>query len=62
MTDQSKPGAKILLSIAFAAILQTMVIVLLTTDKISVSLAVPLLALVIIIGLVPAAAFIKSKK
>ena len=51
-----------MLLIKFAALLQTIVIVLLTTDRITVSLAVPLLALVVIIGLIPAAAFIKSKK
>ncbi len=63
MTDQPKPGeAKILLLIKFAALLQTIVMVLLTTNRIRVSLAVPLLALVVIIGLIPAAAFIKSKK
>lgn len=63
MTDQPKPsGATVLLLIQFAALLQTIVIVLLTTDRIRVSLAVPLLALVVIFGLIPAAAFIKSKK
>ncbi len=63
MTDQPKPsGAKILLLIKFAALLQTIVMVLLATDRIRASLAVPLLALVLIIGLIPAAAFIKSRK
>ena len=63
MTEQPKlNGATVLLLIKFAALLQTIVIVLLTTDRIRVSLAVPLLALVVIFGLIPAAAFINSKK
>jgi hypothetical protein len=39
-----------------------MVMVLLATDRITVSVAVPLLALVVIFGLIPAAVFLKSKK
>ncbi len=63
MTDQPKlSGATVLLLIKLAAVLQTIVIVLLTTDRIGVSLAVPLLGLVLIFGLIPAAAFTKSKK
>ena len=63
MTDQPKPsGATTLLLIEFAVVLQTIVIVLLATERITVSVAVPLLALVVIFGLIPAAVFIKSKK
>jgi len=63
MTDQPKPsGATTLLLIEFAVVLQTIVIVLLATDRIAVSVAVPLLALVVIFGLIPAAVFIKSKR
>ena len=63
MTDQPKPsGATTLLLVKFAVVLQTIVIVLLATDRIVVSLAVPLLALVVIFGLIPAAAFIRPKK
>ena len=63
MTDQPKAGgATILLLTAFAALLQLTVMVLLATDRIRVSLAIPLLALVLIFGLIPAMAFIKSKK
>jgi len=51
-----------LLLIEFAVVLQTIVIVLLATERITVSVAVPLLALVVIFGLIPAAVFIKSKK
>ncbi len=63
MTDQPKlGGATVLLLIKFAAVLQTIVMVLLATDRIGISLAVPLLGFVLIFGLIPAAAFIKSKK
>jgi len=63
MTDQPKlGGATVLLLIQIAAGLQTLVIILLTTDRIRDSLAVPLLGLVLIFGLIPAAAFVKSKK
>ena len=63
MTDQPKPGgATIFLLTAFAALLQLTVMVLLATDRIRVSLAIPLLALVLIFGLIPAMAFIKYKK
>lgn len=63
MTDQPKPGgATMLLLTVFAALLQLTVMVLLATDRIRASLVVPLLALVLIFGLIPAMAFIKSKK
>ena len=63
MTDQPKPsGATTLLLVKFAVVLQTIVIVLLATDRITASVAVPLLALVVILGFIPAAVFIKSKK
>ena len=63
MADQPKLSeATTLLLIKGAAVVQTIVMVLLTTDRMGVSLAVPLLGLVLIFGLIPAAAFIKSKK
>ena len=63
MTDQPKlSAATVLLLIKSAAVLQTLVMVLLATDKMGDSLAVPLLGLVVIFGLIPAAAFINSKK
>ena len=63
MTDQPKPGRKTFVVLTnFAALLQTTVIVLLTIDRITVALAIPMLALVVIVGLLPAMAWIKSNK
>lgn len=63
MTDQPKLSrSTVLLLIKSAAVIQIIVMVLLATDRMGGSLAVPLLALVLIFGLIPAAAFINSKK
>jgi len=63
MTEQPKlSGATVLFLIKLAAVLQTIVMVLLATDRIAGSLAVPLLALVLIFGLIPAGVFIKPKQ
>ena len=63
MTDQPKPGRKTFVVLTnFAALLQTTVIVLLTIDRITVALAIPMLAIVVIVGLLPAMAWIKSNK
>jgi hypothetical protein len=63
MTDEPKlSGGTVLLLIQSAAILQVIVMVLLAVDRIKFSVAVPLLGLVLIFGLIPAGAFVKSKK
>jgi len=63
MADQLKlSGATVFLLVQFAAVLQTIVMVLLATDRIRSSVAVPFLGLVLIFGLIPAGAFVKSKK
>ena len=70
MTDKPKPGRKtILVLLKFAALLQTTVIVLMTiteftdaVDRITVALAIPMLAIVVIVGLLPAMAWIKTNK
>ncbi len=55
-------GATVLVLIQVAALLQVIVMILLATDRIERSIAVPLLGLVLIFGLMPAGAFAKSKK
>jgi len=55
-------GTTILLLVQSAAVLQIIVMVLLATDRIKGSMAVPLLGLVLLFGLIPAGAFVKSKK
>ena len=55
-------GTIVLLLIQSAAVLQVIIMVLLATDRIKGSMAVPLLALVLIFGIIPAGAFVKSKK
>ena len=63
MTDQPKlSAATTLLLIKLAAALQVIVMVLLATDRIRDSLVVPLLGIVLVFGLIPAAAFLKPKK
>ena len=63
MTDQPKlSAATTLLLIQLAAALQAIVMLLLATDRIRDSLVVPLLGIVLVFGLIPAAAFLKPKK
>ena len=51
----------LLFATGFATLLQTLVMILMATDKISNSVAVPMLGIVVIFGILPAMAFIKSK-
>jgi hypothetical protein len=63
MAEQPRlSGRTVLLLVQVAAVVQTVVLVLLATEKLEASAAVPLLALVVIFGLIPAGAFAKSKK
>lgn len=51
----------LLFAMGFAALLQILVMVLLATNRITISLAIPLLGMVVAFGLLPAMAYIKSK-
>jgi hypothetical protein len=63
MAEQPKlTAATVLMLVQVATLVQTIVLVLLATEKIRPSVAVPLLALVVIFGLIPAGAFAKSKR
>ena len=58
------PGStrtRLLFSTGFATFLQLLAMILITTDKISGGEAVPMLGIVLIFGLLPAMAFIKSR-
>lgn len=55
-------GATVLLLLKVAAVVQLLVMILLATDRLGTSSAVPLLALVLIFGLIPAAVFAKANR
>lgn len=59
-----KPGSTrlvILFATGFAVLLQLLVMLFLATDRITTGAAVSMLSIVLIFGLLPAMAFIKSK-
>jgi len=51
----------VLFATGFASLLQLLVMVGLATDRIAVSAVVPILGIVLVFGLLPAMAFIKSR-
>ncbi len=55
------PRTRLLFSTGFATLLQLLAMILLATDKISGSEAVPILGIVLIFGLLPAIAFVRSR-
>ena len=62
MTDKANSNrTRLLFATGFALLLQTLVMVLLATDRMSVRMAVPILGMVVIIGILPAMSFIKSR-
>lgn len=62
MTDKPGPTRKTMLfAIGFAVLLQLLVMLFLATDRITSGTAVSMLSIVLIFGLLPAMAFIKSR-
>lgn len=62
MTDKPSPTRKtILFATGFAVLLHLLVMLFLATDRITSGAAVSMLSLVLIFGLLPAMAYIKSK-
>ncbi len=62
MTDKpNNTRMTLLFATGFAALLQILVMVFLATNRITVSIAIPLLGIVVAFGLLPAMAYIKSK-
>jgi len=60
--EQHNKRKWLIISVTFATVLQTILIVLLTLKMISGSKAVPILAVILLFGLIPAAAHLKQKE
>ena len=62
MNDTPSSNRKwLLFATGSAALLQLLVMLLMATDRISSGLAVALLGIVVVVGILPAMAFIKSR-